>query len=164
MIIVWSFFSQLQLNCQRINCLHEFSFYFLMNRCIFRYKSMSKSRWTKLCHQFLPIDRYNRYQWNHIHRFLSIYQGQYRPTTRLINRYRFLSIDYPRWIDLEPTRKPYQIALLFTHKNGDFGPISVTERSCAAPRRSWKRITTYQKGFCPTLWCFVNMSAYYTRY
>ena len=86
------------------------------------------------CHQFLPINRYNRYQWNHIHRFLSIYQGQYRPITRLINRYRFLSIDYPRWIDLALARKPYQIALLFTHKKGDFGPISVTERRCAAPK------------------------------
>ena len=30
-------------------------------------------------------------------------------------------------------RKPYRIELLFTHKNGDFGEISVTERSCAAP-------------------------------
>ena len=28
------------------------------------------------------------------------------------------------------TRK--RIGLLFTHKNGDFGAISVTERSCAA--------------------------------
>ena len=27
--------------------------------------------------------------------------------------------------------KSYQIGLLFTHKNGDFGWISVTERSCA---------------------------------
>ena len=38
-----------------------------------------------MCHRFLPIDRYNRYQSNQIYRFLSIY--------RLINRYRFLSID-----------------------------------------------------------------------
>ena len=28
------------------------------------------------------------------------------------------------------TRKPYQIGPLFTHKNGDFGAISITERSC----------------------------------
>ena len=27
----------------------------------------------------------------------------------------------------------YRIGLLFTHKNGDFFPISVTERSCAEP-------------------------------
>ena len=33
-------------------------------------------------------------------------------------------------MDLKLTRKPYQIALLFTHKNGAFGPISVTQRSC----------------------------------
>ena len=31
-----------------------------------------------------------------------------------------------------PARKPYRIGLLFTHKNRDFGAISVTERSCAA--------------------------------
>ena len=30
-------------------------------------------------------------------------------------------------------RKPYRIVLLFIHKNGDFGAISVTERSYAAP-------------------------------
>ena len=29
-----------------------------------------------------------------------------------------------------PARKPYRIGLLFTHNNGDFGAISVTERSC----------------------------------
>ena len=39
-----------------------------------------------MCHRFLPIDRWNRYQSNQIYRFLSIY--------RLINRYRYLSIDY----------------------------------------------------------------------
>ena len=32
-----------------------------------------------------------------------------------------------------PARKPDGIGLLFTHKNGDFGAISVTERSCTAP-------------------------------
>ena len=36
-------------------------------------------------------------------------------------------------IAFAPTRKPYRIGLVFTHKNGDFGAISVTERSCAAP-------------------------------
>ena len=29
-------------------------------------------------------------------------------------------------------RKPYLTRLLFTHKNSDFGAISVTERSCPA--------------------------------
>ena len=28
--------------------------------------------------------------------------------------------------------KPYRTGLLFTHKNSDFGAISVTERSCVA--------------------------------
>ena len=32
-----------------------------------------------------------------------------------------------------PLRKSYQIELLFTHKNGSGGAISLTERSCAAP-------------------------------
>jgi len=32
-----------------------------------------------------------------------------------------------------PARKLYQIGFLFPHKNGDFGAISVTERSCASP-------------------------------
>ena len=62
--IVLSFDSQLQLNCQQTYCLHESSFHFLMNRCIFGYKSMKSvkikiNRWTKrACHRFLPIDRY----------------------------------------------------------------------------------------------------------
>ena len=32
-----------------------------------------------------------------------------------------------------PTRKSYRIGLLFRHKNGSLGAISVTERNCAAP-------------------------------
>ena len=32
-----------------------------------------------------------------------------------------------------PAWKPYRIGVLFTDKNGDFGTISVTKRSCAAP-------------------------------
>ena len=36
-------------------------------------------------------------------------------------------------IALAPARKPLRIGFLFTHKNGDFGAISVTERSCHAP-------------------------------
>ena len=95
MIIAWSFDSQLQLNCQYIYRLHEFSFHLLKNRWSSDMNRFSESvkitinrdRWTKrVCHRFLPIDRYNRYQSNQIYRFLSIF--------RLINRYRFLSIDY----------------------------------------------------------------------
>ena len=36
-------------------------------------------------------------------------------------------------IAFAPARKPYRIGLLFTYENGDFGTISVTERSYAAP-------------------------------
>ena len=38
------------------------------------------------------------------------------------------------------------MGLVFTHKNGDFGAISVTERSCAAPHRSLKWCVTYRIG------------------
>ena len=71
MIIVWSFDSQLQINCQQIYCFQEISFHFWMNRYIFRYKSMKsekknkQNRLTKrVCHRSLPIDRYNQYQSN----------------------------------------------------------------------------------------------------
>ena len=37
------------------------------------------------------------------------------------------------WIAFALARKSYWIGLLFTHKNGDFGAISATERSYAAP-------------------------------
>ena len=37
------------------------------------------------------------------------------------------------WRGFSPPRKPCLIRLLFTHKNGDFGAVSVTKRSCAAP-------------------------------
>ena len=32
-----------------------------------------------------------------------------------------------------PSVRPYRIGLLFSHKNGDFGAISITQRSCADP-------------------------------
>ena len=35
-----------------------------------------------------------------------------------------------------PAQKPYRIGLLFTHMNRDFGAISATAGSCAAPRRA----------------------------
>ena len=38
-----------------------------------------------------------------------------------------------RQIAFSPARKPHPIGLLFTHKNGDFGAISVTELCCVAP-------------------------------
>ena len=36
-------------------------------------------------------------------------------------------------IVLAPKPKPYLIGLSFTHENGDFGAIFVTEQSFAAP-------------------------------
>ena len=60
----------------------------------------------------------------------------------LINLHRWVKTLYIRlWllfkryrIAFAPARKSYRITgLLFTHKKGDFGAISVTERSCAAP-------------------------------
>ena len=33
-------------------------------------------------------------------------------------------------------RKPHPIGILFTRRNNDFGAISATERSSAAPRRT----------------------------
>ena len=38
--------------------------------------------------------------------------------------------------------------LLLTHENGDFGAVSVTELSCAAP--ILKVVVTYRMGFCAT--------------
>ena len=46
-------------------------------------------------------------------------------------------------IAFTPARKPYQIGLRLTDKNGDFGAISV-QRSEIVPRRSLKRRVTYQ--------------------
>ena len=84
-MIVWSFDSQLQLNCQQVYCSHETSFHFWMNRwkdiIRLRYKLMKSvkikiNRETKrVCHRFLPIDRYNRYQSNQFFRFLSIHSS-----------------------------------------------------------------------------------------
>ena len=36
-------------------------------------------------------------------------------------------------IAFPPTRKPYWTGILFTHENGDFDAISLTERICATP-------------------------------
>ena len=48
-----------------------------------------------------------------------------------------------RTYSFAPSRKPYQIGLLLTHKNGDHGAISVTKRSC-----SDLGIVSYRIGFC----------------
>ena len=49
-----------------------------------------------------------------------------------------------------PARKSYRIALLFTHKNGDFGAISETLQSCAAPVSKVECFISDR--FCATLW------------
>ena len=57
---------------------------------------------------------------------------------------------------LASARNPYQIGLLFTHKNGDFGAISVTERICVTP------ISTVEShisdSYCATLWCSTGVN------
>ena len=50
------------------------------------------------------------------------------------------------WIAFAPARKSYWIGLRFTHKNGDFGAISVKERGCAAPCQSLKWRDAYRIG------------------
>ena len=49
-----------------------------------------------------------------------------------------------------PPRKSYRLGLLFTHKNGDFGAISVTERSCAAP------ISKVERDIADTRFCDIR--------
>ena len=53
-----------------------------------------------------------------------------------------------------PAQKPFQIDLQSTHKNSDFGTISVTERSCASPILKVERHISDR--FCSILWCTVN--------
>ena len=40
-------------------------------------------------------------------------------------------------IDFAQTQKPYRIGILFTHKNNDFGAISVTEQTAPRPSLKW---------------------------
>ena len=57
-------------------------------------------------------------------------------------------------IALVPAQKQYRIELLFTHKNGDFGAISVTEGSCAAQiSRVHRQILERWIGSVPHLAC-----------
>ena len=67
-----------QLSTNVLSGLHEFSFQFLMNRCILRYKSVKSVKikingWTEqVFHRFLSIYRYNRYQSNQIYPLIDI--------------------------------------------------------------------------------------------
>ena len=74
---------------------------------------------------------------------------KFLPLTRIM-----LGIFTPCRMALTSARKPYRIEIVFTHKNGDFGAISITERSCpAAISKVEPRISDK---FCATLWCNVN--------
>ena len=72
--------------------------------------------------------------------------------------FRKLSLDAPDttayWIALAPARKPCRIWLLFTHKNGDFVAITVTERSCTALIS--KVESRISDRFCAKLWCSLH--------
>ena len=57
-------------------------------------------------------------------------------------------------IAFAPPRKSYQMGLLFTHKNGSSGAISVTNRSCAEPISIVERHISDR--CCATLQCSVN--------
>ena len=113
-----SFVSQLHLNCQKINCLHEFGqFYYLMNRCIFQYKSMNISRWIDERNIKSPVSTDWSIQSISIKSHLPIFIGWLLQVDR--------SCAGPKTISDSTS--------VHTYKNGDFGPISVTARSCAAP-------------------------------
>ena len=59
-----------------------------------------------------------------------------------------------RTASFTPARKPFQIDQ-FTHKNSDFGAISVTDkRSCASPILKEERHILARFG--AMLWCTVN--------
>ena len=59
---------------------------------------------------------------------------------------------YP--IAFAPAQKLYQIGFLFTHKNGDFGAISVIKGSCATPISKVGRHISDK--FCALLSCCVK--------
>ena len=48
------------------------------------------------------------------------------------------------------TNQLERIGPLLTHENGDFGAVSVTERSCAAP--IFKVVVTYRRVSVPFQW------------
>ena len=57
-------------------------------------------------------------------------------------------------IAFAPAPKSYQTGLQFTHKNGDFGAISVMEESCAARLSKVERLISDK--FCALLSCCVK--------
>ena len=75
----------------------------------------------------LPCDGHN----NDIAATVSIPLSQIRNAINTSDTF-YLGYFYAIRIVSAPARKPYRIGLVFTHKNGDRGAISVTERRCAA--------------------------------
>ena len=57
---------------------------------------------------------------------------------------------------LAPAQKPDQIGLLFTHKNGDIGAISVGERGCATPISKEESHISDRCSHYNTGWIFVS--------
>ena len=57
-------------------------------------------------------------------------------------------------IAIAPAPKSYQTGFQFTHKNGDFGAISVMEESCAARFSKVERLISDK--FCALLSCCVK--------
>ena len=51
---------------------------------------------------------------------------------------------------VRPSVRPYLVGLLFSHKNGDFGAISVMERSCAVPSSKVKSHISDRCSHCHT--------------
>ena len=60
-------------------------------------------------------------------------------------------------IAFAPARKCYRIGLPFTHKNSDFGAISVAKRSCRRPISKVERHLLDR--FCDTLLCNEHSNA-----
>ena len=58
--------------------------------------------------------------------------GRLRSLEKMPPKNAIFSTVLSKIVALARERKPYRIRLLFTHKNSDFGAISVTEQSCTA--------------------------------
>ena len=82
----------------------------------------------------LPCDGHN----NDIAATVSIPLSQIRNAINTSDTF-YLGYFYAIRIVFAPARKPYQIGLLFTHKNGDRGAISVTW-SLISDRRSYYKV------------------------
>ena len=59
--------------------------------------------------------------------------GRLRSLEKMTPKKAIFSTVLSKIVALAPKRNRYRIVFLFTHKNGDFGAISVTKRIWAAP-------------------------------